>query len=96
MYWSRFGVFPPVRSFCGFGARLFQFSAAGFFLRIGHDGEKIFSQRLSVDLLEFLADIAHHPRQFIVAGKGEHGEASTNLACVVLDRAQGPRFGQHL
>ena len=49
-----------------------------------------------IDLLKFLAHVAHQARKFLIRREREDGESGAHLTCVEVDGADGPRNGQHL
>ena len=79
--WSRLGVLPPgardaVRRL---RRRCRRRGLPPSSVRARTICSEILPQRVGLDLLQFLADVAHDPRKFLVGHQGQHGEAGAHL-----------------
>ena len=97
VYWSRLGVLPPIgRGAPGTPARGRGGRRHGLFVRARDDAGEVLPQRLQLDLLPLLADVAQDARQVFVFAERQHGEAGADLPGVVLHRADQPGLAEHL
>ena len=66
------------------------------FRRTGNDVPEIFVECLSTNFLKLACNFAHQPRKISRTRNRENAETGANLRGPEIDRADRPRFGEHV
>ena len=61
-----------------------------------NNAQQVFAQRVRIDFLKLPAYVVDQPGKFLVGNQREDGESCAHLPGVEVNRADGPRSGQHL